>query len=75
MGLQFGKDKCVKMHIGKKHNTDICSDTKVDAWKDQLIEGEDGQWTLEDEYLGEVKMKNFHGKKYLGDIISDDMKN
>ena len=56
MRLHFGKDKCVKMHIGKNHNTDICSDTKVDAWKDLLIEGEDGQWTLQDEYLRAVKM-------------------
>ena len=56
MRLHFGKDKCVKMHIGKNHNTNICSDTKFDAWKDQLIEGEDGQWTLKDEYLGAVKM-------------------
>ena len=23
MGLQFGREKCVKMHIGKKLNNDI----------------------------------------------------
>ena len=30
MGLQFGKKKCVKMHVGKKYNADICMDCKVD---------------------------------------------
>ena len=24
MNLQFGSEKCVKMHIGKNHNKDIC---------------------------------------------------
>ena len=31
MGLQFGSDKCEKMHIGKRHvNTNICVDSEVD---------------------------------------------
>ena len=25
MGLQFGRDKCVQMHVGKKHNPHICT--------------------------------------------------
>ena len=32
MGLQFGSDKCVKIHIGKKHNKEICGMGKVDEW-------------------------------------------
>ena len=47
MGLQFGRDKCVKMHIGKTLNKDICTDCKVDAWKDKLIV-QDGHDKLED---------------------------
>ena len=31
MGLQFGKDKCIKMHIEKRHNKDMCVECKVDA--------------------------------------------
>ena len=31
MNLQFGNEKCVKMHIGKKHNQIICSDMTVDV--------------------------------------------
>ena len=38
MGLQFGSQKCEKMHIGKKHfNYDICVDFEVDIWKEQLV--------------------------------------
>ena len=33
MGLQFGRSKCEKMHIGKKKvNVDICAEFEVDAW-------------------------------------------
>ena len=75
MGLQFGKDKCIKMHIGRKHNIYICSDCHVDAWVDKLVVGEDGQEYLKDEYFGRVPMKNAYEKKYLGDIFSADTKN
>ena len=34
---QFGKDECVKMHIRKTHNQDICTDGQVDVWKDILV--------------------------------------
>ena len=74
MGLQFGRDKCVQMHIGKSHNQDICSPCKVDAWTDKIVR-HNGKDTLEDEYLGEEAMKTVQEKKYLGDIISQDMKN
>jgi hypothetical protein len=74
MGLQFGRDKCVQMHIGKSHNPDICTPCEVDAW-DEVVKSQDGNNHVEDKYLGEEAMKNVHEKKYLGDIISSDMKN
>ena len=37
MSHQFGRDKCVKMHIGKKHNIDICGDVSVYAWSEKLM--------------------------------------
>ena len=75
MGLQFGIDKCVKMHIGKNENLGICAECKVDVWKDDIVKhmGEHDQ--LQDKYVGEEVMKIVHEKKYLGDIFSDDMKN
>ena len=75
MGLQFGKDKCVKMHIGKRHNKDMCVECKVDAWTDVVIIHEDGTHELKDKYIGKDIMNIVHEKKYLGDIISEDMKN
>ena len=75
MGLQFGKDKCVKMHIGKKNNENICTTCKVGAWKDVLIKHQERHDYLQDVYIGEHVMKNVEEKKYLGDIISQDMKN
>ena len=38
MNLQFGSDKCVRMHIGKQHNKNVCSDLLVDTWKEELSE-------------------------------------
>ena len=74
MGLQFGKDKCVQMHVGKSHNPHICTPCKVDAW-DELVIKHDGIVHKEDQFVGEVDMKQVELKKYLGDIISQDMKN
>ena len=36
MGLQFGRLKCEKMHIGKKKvNADCCVEFEVDSWNDK----------------------------------------
>ena len=40
MKLQFGCDKCSQMHIGKSINEDICTALKVDAWEEELENGE-----------------------------------
>ena len=45
MGLQFGCDKCVKIHIGKNHHTDICGKGKVDAWIDEVGKSPGGKET------------------------------
>ena len=71
MGLQFGRDKCEKMHIGKKpKNLDLCIDSKVDAW--ELMVEKDEQI---DKYIGKEVMKNVEEKTYLGHIIQNDGKN
>ena len=58
MGLQFGKEKCVKMHIGKTHNLNICTDCEVDSWKDIITQNEDGEEVLQDSFVGKEIMKN-----------------
>ena len=76
MGLQFGRNKCEKIHMGKKHrNMDICTDGNVDAWKDRIIQDELGQFSLEDEHIGKEVMKNVEEKTYLGHIIQSNGKN
>ena len=76
MKLQFGSDKCEKVHIGKKRNQDICSPFLVDIWKNILREKNlDGRKILEDTYDEKKQMKEVTEKKYLGDIISNDEKN
>ena len=75
MGLQFGRDKCVQMHIGKRHNSNICANCKVSAWTEIVLTSHEGKHYLQDQYSGEEAMKHVQEKKYLEDIISHDMKN
>ena len=53
----------------------ICADFKVDAWEDNIVLNNKGEHTLADVYIGKELMKNVTEKKYLGDIISNDLKN
>ena len=62
------------MHVGKKHNPHICITCKVDLREEAVIK-QDGMVHIEDNYLGEEAMTKVESKKYLGDIISQDMKN
>ena len=75
MNLQFGSDKCEKVHIGKKLNKDVCPTLSVDCLKEVVEENGDGKQTLKDIYDGKKIMKEVTEKKYLGDIISNDGKN
>ena len=70
MGFQLGRDKCEKMHIGKKKiNRDICIDGKADAWKDTILKDDLGQYTIVDKHVGKEVMKNVKENTYLGQII------
>ena len=63
MFLQLGRDKCVKLHVGKTKQMDICPDCKVDAWKAGIVRHEDGHEGLSDTYLGKGVMKNVENKQ------------
>ena len=57
MGLQFGSEKCEKMHIGKKlPNPNICTDFEVDIWKDNLSKDVNGNNCLVDIHMGKERM-------------------
>ena len=75
MNLQFGVEKCEKMHIGKRINKDICCSLSVEAWGDKIVENENGEKELKDIFIGNLPMKNVDKKTYLGDIISSDGSN
>ena len=59
----------------KSKNLDICIDCEVDSWKEIITKNEYGDEVLIDRFIGKEKMKNVHKKKYLGDLITDDMNN
>ena len=72
--LQFGGDKCFKLHIGKKKH--ICPELHVDSWK--LLkkdENESGIKNIKDVFGGDFKMESKEAAKYLGDIIATDGSN
>ena len=63
------------MHIGKRHNIYICQSCSVSAWTETEYTAQNGKHELKDQYIGEEVMNIVQEKKYLGDIISHDMKN
>ena len=75
MGLQFGSEKCVRMHVGKVQNTDLCCKGEVDSWKEELVTDMGGKKHLKDAYTGRVEMQYVEEKKYLGEIVTKNMKN
>ena len=72
--LQFGGDKCHKMHVGKKHH--LCPDVFVDNWElEKIDKNGHGIKNLEDIYVGDLMMDSVDNEKYLGDIIAADGSN
>ena len=72
MNLQFGCQKCDKMHIGKKQNDDICPTLTIDSWDEEVIKEDGGGTKLKDIYKGKEAMNEVIEKKYLGDLIARD---
>ena len=74
--LQFGSDKCKKMHIGKIKDDYKCQPLLVDKWEENWIENtESGIFQLEDNCNGEDMMEEKDNEKYLGDVVSVDGRN
>ena len=72
--LQFGENKCSKIHIGK--NKTICPPLKIDRWKTIQIDGvDDNSPSVEDIYDGKHVIQDSKDQKYLGDIICNTGKN
>ena len=51
MNLQFGSEKCVKMHVGRIHDNKICCDITVDTWREEVTKDKNGTKILIDKYI------------------------
>ena len=70
--LQFGTEKCHKIHVGKKIE-EICPDLFVDGWSmKEVTEVNTGKTVIKEEHTGQTKMEEVIEEKYLGDILSED---
>ena len=69
--LQFGGDKCHKIHIGQKKY--LCPDLFVDSWKlAKDDENKTGIRNMKDIFVGDFPVGEKDTAKYLGDYICFD---
>jgi hypothetical protein len=74
--LQFGAQKCKKLHVGKSKEEHKCQPLFVDNWTESEVEDTDsGIVRIEDDCDGEDMMDEKENEKYLGDVISNDGRN
>ena len=77
--LQFGSEKCKKIHIGKYCDQYKCLPLFVESWEEKELETtkscDPKQIKINDVMMGEEEMELKDEEKYLGDIISSDGKN
>ena len=74
--LQFGSDKCKKMHVGKVKDDYKCQQLLIDKWEENWVEDpESGKFRLEDCCNGEDVMEEKEDERYLGDVVSTDGRN
>ena len=71
--LQFGVDKCKKIHIGRTKENHKCQDLYVDGWKIKNVTNvEKSNEERIETFEGAEAMETTDSEKYLGDIISND---
>ena len=74
--LQFGVNKCKKIHVGKTKSKTKCQNLKIGEWKVKNVNNiETNELSREDTYNGETEITETEEEKYLGDIISKSAKN
>ena len=73
--LQFGTNKCVKLHVGKSCNKTLCKDLHVDSWRLEVVTDPDTGLTYQKEiFAGQEQMQVKGEQMYLGDVVSADGK-
>ena len=72
--LQYGVEKCHKMHVGSKNH--LCPDLFIDSWEVKSVDALDtGVSSLVDSFTGSSLVECSDYEKYLGDIICKDGSN
>ena len=71
--LQFGKEKCVKLHVGADKN--ICPDNLIDTWELKAKNKVTSILDLEDVESEKHCMEKVSSWTYLGDVIQNNGKN
>ena len=72
--LQYGENKCVKLHLGK--DKEHCPDLKINTWRVKCVESHSSsEYEMSDEVGDIYQLKSENSQKYLGDILSSDTKN
>ena len=73
--LQFGPEKCKKLHIGKTKEEFKCQDLYVGGWKMKDVKNvQTGNELRQETFEEKEKIETVESEKYLGDIISTDGK-
>ena len=74
--LQFGTEKCKKLHVGHTKEEFKCQDVRVENWTELEMKNDiSGEMEMKDTFAGEFVMENKEEEKYLGDVISNDGRN
>ena len=74
--LQFGSQKCKKLHVGRYCEEFKCQNLTVDKWEEiEVKDKESGLINIEDSCNGEDIMETKDEEKYLGDVLSNDGEN
>ena len=74
--LQFGENKCKKIHVGKYQEEHKCLRLSVDKWEETETKNEiTGDIEVNDIFMGDTEMEEKDKECYLRDIISKDGKN
>ena len=72
--LQFGKEKCHKLHIGC--NKESCPELFLDTWKiEETDELNTGRKVFNDVVGDDYAIENSDEERYLGDLITSDGRN
>ena len=74
--LQFGNQKCKKIHVGKTREEHNCQDLYLEKWSEKIVQKSNNMEMRIEDICGEEEvMEEVSNEKYLGHVISSDGRN